>query len=292
MDGRRSRIDDAVVEQKPHRRAAVGGSAGIDLRHDLFQMDVKDGVPPAGLCGHLVNPLDRNGPGGVDDRRHGLQRTRDQLVDPGEGTQIVVDRSRVEATLATLERSAVEVAADVVGVQQHEPNAGFTGGLNDRIIEFAAPIDGVMDVVELTDRGDSRVEHLLECASTDLLAPLGIQTFDEVVHRRPPGEERTGAVGIPIAEPTQSPLKGVTVGIDETRHDQRVPRRWGHRVPHLDDPIVGDLDLLVAMDGPVEKNPRGPENRGLDGLGGGHRCILRPESAKPHPRSATLCDHT
>ena len=217
-------VDYAVIEGEPHRRSPVTGAAVVDLLNDFFQMEMKSRSAVGGFGMHGGDAIDRDRSRGVRHRGHRLQWSFGDLFHPVETAEVVLEPLSIEAKLATTQRTIIEPATDVVAVKKHDANAGIPSRSKDGVVEhptcIGVAVGGVMDVMKLTDGGDAGIKHLLEGRPARAVGPLGIERCDQLVHGRPPSEERALALTERLAESPHSSLEGVTVRIDETGQDR------------------------------------------------------------------------
>ncbi len=188
---RRARPEAAAVREQLDRPHAVLGDALLDLTRLLVGVHVQRQAFSGCVAAELLEPVARaraHGVGGDADARAG----RAQLLD---SAQILRDRVLAEA---------IEPAARVRDVEQHELDAGL-GARLDRRVRLREP-----EIVELADRRVTGVAHLRvdpRVLRSDVSRGL---TPGELEHRVAPGPE-VAALG-----PTpQRPLEGVAVCVHE-----------------------------------------------------------------------------
>ena len=127
-----------------------------------------------------------------------------------------------EAELRALGRRA-DAAVEVAGVEQRDAHAGL-GGRRDQHaahlvrVVVAGAAGGVVQVVELADRGDARQRHLGVGRAREREVAVRVEPLGERVHLLAPGPERAAAV---LGAAAQGALERVRVGVGEA--GQREP---------------------------------------------------------------------
>ena len=125
---------------------------------------------------------------------------------------------------------AAEAAMRVEDRQQGERDAGLGRGRRDRRrhlggLGVGAPVGVVVQVVELADTGEARLQHLHEGQRGDRLEIVGCEPLDEAVHRVAPGPEIVApGAARRFGEPRHGALEGVAVEIGQTRQPDRMAR--------------------------------------------------------------------
>ena len=266
-------IDHPVFQREPHRRPTVARPAIVDLLNDLFEVKMKRGSASCGFGMDGGDAIDRNRSRGMRYRGHRLQRTFGDLLHPIETGQVMLEPSSVEAKLPSIQRTIVESTANIVTVKEHDSNAGIPSRPKDGVVEHPTRcfvfVVGVMDVVKLTDGGDARIKHLLEGESARAIRPLDIERRDQLVHGRPPGEERSLAFEEGLTQPSHPTLEGMAVRVDEPRQKCDGPIRGTGGRPNLGDAISRNDDLMIRFEAPIRPQKRGanqgPGSRGFGG---------------------------
>src|SRR5262249_18450559 len=93
-----------------------------------------------------------------------------------------------EAPLARCGRCTPETAVRIENWQQCDPDAPARGGSDDAARELAWVCEGcavstVVQIVELADMGEARLEHLGEAQRADRLELLGTDALEKTVHQ-------------------------------------------------------------------------------------------------------------
>ena len=86
-----------------------------------------------------------------------------------------------------------------------------------------------MQIVELGDGGETRLQHLDVKLRRDRLDLVRLHGQREAVHGLAPGPERILAVAAPLGEPRHRALEGVAVQVGERRGAERMPLVAGLR---------------------------------------------------------------
>ena len=154
-----------------------------------------------------------------------------------------------EGELFGLERPAVHPAAQVAGVDERDADALLTRRVDERLAKFVAM---AVEVVELSHRGDSRLQHFPK-QEPRVFEVVGRIPFSEAIHLGAPLPE-VAAAGLDLAP--QQPLERVAVDVGEPRHSPALECDGigGCRDAFFDRayPTVFDLDqhVLCAMTQP------------------------------------------
>src|SRR5262249_44526773 len=120
-----------------------------------------------------------------------------------------------------------------VGLQQDDPDPHLGSGGQDHRVEREVVRTLVMEVVEFAHCGGARVAHLGEGLAADPRETVAVEALHQRVHRLPPGPEAPGAGREELSRTAESALKGVRVGVDESRENgypaEAVGRGWTAR---------------------------------------------------------------
>ena len=96
-----------------------------------------------------------------------------------------------------------------------------------------------------------------------------IERGDQLVHGRPPGEERSLAFEEGLTQPSHPTLEGMAVRVDEPRQKCDGPIRGTGGRPNLGDAISRNDDLMIRFEAPIRPQKRGanqgPGSRGFGG---------------------------
>ena len=104
---------------------------------------------------------------------------------------------------------------------------GRAGGGDDALGHLGAARVGravgrVVQIVELGDGGEARLQHLDIKLRRDRLDLVGLHRQREAIHGLAPGPERVRAVAAPLGEPGHRALEGVAVQVGERGQAERV----------------------------------------------------------------------
>ena len=192
---------------------------------------------------------------GMADNPHCLPRgaARRRII---EGRPVGVEIQRVEPALSTTKR-LVETTTDVVRLQQHNPDADFTGRVEHDSIPTPPFISRMMEVVEFPDGGHARTAHLRKGGYAQCMHSIGIHRFHEFVHGFTPCPKVLTVTGKSFATTTQATLERVAVGIDEAGKQRRAWMRGALVRTAIDGgnpPVIGELDSNARLKPTV--NPR------------------------------------
>ena len=207
------------VLQQPFDRPSTGpGQAVVHLAHLLG--DVNMDRPVAGERHERGQLLRRDGAQAV--RRHpeiGVVELGGERAGALEhaGEQIEVGN---ETPLLRLRRRACEAGMGVQYREQRQPNAGrVAGGANPRghlgRIGIGRSVQVMVQVVELADAGEARLQHLDIGLRGDRFGVVGRHRKGETVHRFPPAPEAVDAGAAGLGEAGHATLKRVRM---EVRH--------------------------------------------------------------------------
>src|SRR5205823_8979392 len=113
--------------------------------------------------------------------------------------------------------------AQIAGVDKRDPDALFAGRVDQRLAQLVAV---TVEVMELADRGDPRLEHLTK-NELGMLEVVGGIPLGVAIHPLAPLPEIAASR---LDLPAQQALKGVAVRVGEPRHgpafqDHSVVRR-------------------------------------------------------------------
>ncbi len=188
-----------------------------------------------------------------------------QLVDP---RRPAFDVPVGERALHSLERPAIQAAAQIARVEQGDADALRPRGLDERLAEVVAV---AMEVVELADRGDARVQHLAEDGARVGRVARTVPALRRVEHLAPPFPEVAAAS---LGATAQRFLEHVAVDVGKAweRESFQLHRARGLRrvFGYGLDPAALDLDQHVGGDVPQP-------------------CLLSvPDSGSPHVAPAFI----
>ena len=199
----------------------------------------------------------------MGDDSHRLVRPQ-QIGHFVERLPVGIEIDGVEPALPARKRDA-EAAVGVVRRQQDDPDSDLGRCLeHDAVAGMRGRPVWMMQVVELTDRGDARPTHLHEGRSTQRLHAIRVHGVDEPVHRLAPGPEVLGLSGEPLTASPEATLERMTVCVDESGKHRSA--RMGHRAvasngDRTEPSVIADADLHASAECSVDPGEFRPQHR-------------------------------
>ena len=159
------------------------------------------------------------------------------------------------------ERWASCTASSIGHTKQYHSNTGTLCGISDPLSQLQAVGIGnavglVMEVMKLTDRSESRLNHLQVGERRNSLDAIRIQLVRKTVHSIPPRPKVVVAMSA-LNPAANSSLEGMAVSIDKARHQHTVQEIGGVlgwpnlRNPPLMNPQLHALHKLTRHQQPL-----------------------------------------
>ena len=140
-----------------------------------------------------------------------------------------------------------------------------------------------MEIVELADRGEARLQHLHVGEGGDRLDVVGRKPAEETVHHLAPGPEAVGARTAPFGQRGHAALEGVAMQVRQARNgdagDVLGALARGAGRDRGDDP-VGDGDANVAR--PARRQQRVVEEQFASQIIVSAAGSIRPADTDPY----------
>ena len=179
---------------------------------------------------HRRHVLDR-------DPSHGMQRSADENVGAGSRGRLhllvqCLDTLRPARSAAVAEallrpvvqRCPVGSRTEITGIEQRQAKACIGGTFDQRVphrvwVGVPPPAGVVMQIVELTDRGDPRKRHLGVNAAGQQSVQVGIEPVRGPVHQIAPRPERST---IALRTCPQRSVECMRMGVGHARYHQAI----------------------------------------------------------------------
>ena len=231
----RARAERPGLGQHLRRRQPVRRQAGVVLGHLLRQVHVQGGGATRRPPGHHRHLLGRH-------RAHRVHRCTDHhvlggLVRCGECVhpcRPAVGVTVAEALLHAFERTP-DTAGEVARVEQRDPQPGLPGSVDECVrhrvrVGVRHASGAVVEVVELTDRGDAGQRQLRVRRPRQPVVGVGVEPVGDCVHLLAPGPEAAGATGDDLRSCVRA-ARGGRRGCARRRHRAAPGRSAGSQSP-------------------------------------------------------------
>ncbi|MFO0631734.1 MAG: hypothetical protein U0168_02675 [Nannocystaceae bacterium] len=110
------------------------------------------------------------------------------------------------------------------------PAAAASTTASERVgFVVARAVGAVVQVVELADAGDARVQHLAEACLRSGTDAVGVERSRGLVHRGAPAPEVVVVAAALVGCAADRALERVAVGVDQARQYHRAPEVADHR---------------------------------------------------------------